>query len=551
MRDIINLLESILNEDDEKQKTLSPGVLLKRPGRFEAFINHIASGKEFKTTDGHLVKLDKSEARRFSDLHNAPGGTQFKGNIKVKLAGGKTEIPLSSLLKTVEFGGQKEGSVGGETDPDQKEKGKAGYKFNPANIKITDVIIPAENFGEMIVSNPRLNATPEGRVVVILAQEIMAGEGAILPEDYRGKSHENLRAAITDDAGEYLGVLALLYNQTDFPKRAEFEQWLGGNIEDLLLRFPGKQNERLADSYADLENPETMHKVKISSKGSGGGAPPAMSGLKIPDDIRKNKKFAALVDFIDMVIRTPTKQQPMEAMNILFKHNPSSLPKKFNKFLPWRPRDYDLAEESLQLFKDNRKDESHLPTKYQSIWADAAFRGESSDGGRLLYMVKKAVMDSINENDGIPNFESGVMNILDMNFVQQYATYAKGQLHFKTQWPAKLDGHVTIESKAGSTDPTKGGFSFKLSPKDEAPVDTIGPESSDAVDIPSEPEAEREFAAGAEEIATGSAPAKLTPLQKLEKKREQLQKRIDAFNKKNPGETIPPVSSVGRSMRKR
>lgn len=547
MRDLIDLL-SILSEDDAKQMTLSPGVLLKRPGRFQAFINHIATGKEFKTIDGHQVKLDASEARRLDSLHNAPGGTQFKGTIKVKLDGGKTEIPLSSLLKTAEFGGQKEGSTEGE-GVGQVEQGKAGYKFNPFNIKITDVEIPAEQFGEMIVSNPKLNSTPEGRVVIILAQEIMAGEGAILPDEYRSKAYEKLRGAVTDDAGEYLGVLALLYNQTDFAKRADFEKWLGGSIEDLILRFPSKQNERLADSYAELKNPATMHEVKISSKGSGGGAPPAMSGLKIPVDIRKNKKFEALVDFIDMVTRTPTKQQPFEAMNILFKYNPSALPKKFNKFLPWRPRDYEMAEESLQLYKANRKEESRLPAKYQSIWSDTAFKGDSSDGGRMMYMIKKAVMESINNNGAIPNFEAGVLNILDMNFVQQYASYSNGQIHFKTQWPAKLDGNVTVESKAGATDPTKGGFSFKLSPKDATAVDTFGPET-DAVDISSEPEAEQEFAAGAEEIANGQAPRKLTPLQKLEKQREQLQKRIDAFN---PNEPIVPVSGtggVGRTKRK-
>lgn len=509
MRDLIDLI-SILSEDEEKQKTLSPGVLLKRPGRFQAFINHIANGKQFKTIDGHLIKLDPEEAKRLTDLHNAPGGTQFKGTIKVRLDDKKTEIPLSSLLKTAEFGGQKEGSATDAQDTGEEQKGKAGYKFNPANIKITDIEIPAEDFGEMIVSNPKLNATDEGRVVVILAQEIMAGEGAILPEQYRDKSHEKLRSALTDDAGEYLGVLALLYNQSEFPKRADFEQWLGGSIEDLVLRFPSKQNERLADSYAEIKNPSTMHEVKISSKGSGGGAPPAMSGLKIPDSMRKSKKFSALVEFIDMCTKTPTKEQPFEAMNILYKYNPSSLPKKFMKFLPWTPKDYQMAENSLQLYKQNRKEESRLPAKYQSIWADTAFKGDSSDGGRMMYMIKKAVMDSINDNEAIPNFEAGVLNILDMNFVQQYATYANGKIHFKTQWPAKLDGNVTVESKSGATDPTKGGFSFKLAPKDATAIDTFGAETTNAIDdvTASEPAAEKDFVNMANKLAGGGTTIK-------------------------------------------
>jgi hypothetical protein len=271
----------------------------------------------------------------------------------------------------------------------------------------------------------------------------------------------------------------LLYNQSDFPKRADFEKWLGGKIEDLTLRFPSKQNERLADSYAQITNKKTNHEVKISSKGTGGGAPPAMSGLKIPDDMRGNKKFEALIEFVDMCRDTKnvsTRAQPFKAMNIIYKHNPSSLPKKFMKFLPWKDKDFEMAENSFLLYKDNRKQEARLPEKYQSIWADTVFKNDSSDGGRMIYMIKKAVMDAINLNNAIPNFEAGVLNILDMNFVQQYAEYKAGQIHFRTQWPAKLDGVVTIESKAGATDPTKSGFNFKLAPKAEEFIDTYGPE---------------------------------------------------------------------------
>jgi hypothetical protein len=46
---------------------------------------------------------------------------------------------------------------------------------------------------------------------------------------------------------------------------------------------------------------------------------------------------------------------------------------------------------------------------------------------------------------------------------------------FETQWPAKLDGVVTMESKSGGTDPTKGGFSFKLKPKGSSAKSDPGP----------------------------------------------------------------------------
>jgi hypothetical protein len=68
---------------------------------------------------------------------------------------------------------------------------------------------------------------------------------------------------------------------------------------------------------------------------------------------------------------------------------------------------------------------------------------------------------------------------LDYNFIQQYTKMSKGgQLQFDTQWPAKLNGIVSLESKSGGTDPTKGGFSFKLKPAG-SPATGMPPYDSD------------------------------------------------------------------------
>jgi hypothetical protein len=200
-----------------------------------------------------------------------------------------------------------------------------------------------------------------------------------------------------------------------------------------------------------------------------------MSGLKVPDDMRKNKKYAALVDFIDMVKSSTTKHQPFLGMNLIYKYNPKAVPEQFKKFLPWTTKDIQDAENSLALFKSNQPQKSMLP-KYQELWPDLVSRPGSSDGGKLMYVVKKAVLDMVNRDDAIPNFAGGVLNILDMNFMQQYATYSKGSINFETQWPAKLNGVVTMESKSGSTDPTKGGFSFKLAPDKGDNIDAFGDE---------------------------------------------------------------------------
>jgi hypothetical protein len=311
MRYLIDLLQQI-NEDDEQAKGLSAAVITKRPGRFETFIKKIKSNQPFTTIDGEEVYIVPSEANRFLSLYNSPGGSQFKGALSAKVKGGEP-IPLSKLAKTSEFGGQKGQTAG---DSGDAPAGKAGYKLNPSQIKITDMDIPAEDFGQIIVGNPVLQSTDYGQVVIQLAYQIMAGDTATLPPELRDKNSETLRTAIVDNAGEYLGVLALIYNQSHFPKRKEFEEWLGGTLGDLTLRFPSKQNEKLADSYAEVKNSQTLHTVKISSKGTGGGAPPSMSGLKVPDDMRKSKKYAALVDFIDMV-KSSTTNDSIITSNLL------------------------------------------------------------------------------------------------------------------------------------------------------------------------------------------------------------------------------------------
>jgi hypothetical protein len=82
MRDLLDLLTVILEDEaDAKAKTLSPGVLLKRPGRFDSFIKHIATKQPFLSKEGHQVIIDPMEAKRIEALHNSPGGTKFKGQL--------------------------------------------------------------------------------------------------------------------------------------------------------------------------------------------------------------------------------------------------------------------------------------------------------------------------------------------------------------------------------------------------------------------------------------------------------------------------------------
>ena len=452
MREFINLIQTLAED-----RTLSAGVIKKYPERFDKFIEMIKNKQPFYTVDKIPVVADPKEAIRFQQLLDTE---QFSGNLKMKLSDGN-EIALSQLLKTADLGGQ------ASTGEEGEETGKETALLKPTQIGITDKDIPAIDLGNEIINNKVLKSTDYGRVVIQMAKTIMEGGNPVIPKEVPTK----IKDSIVDYAGEYLGVLSLVYGTSRFPRRKGFEQWLGASTSALVINFPAKANNNIADSFASISNEETNHKVNISSKGQGGGAPPSLGGLKIPDDIRNNPAYEATVAFIDLCdpdgggrFKLPlpkTVSQVFLAMNLLNEYVPESVPEEFKQFLPWPVSIVKDVTNSINAFKNKK----NLPlSEYEELWNDIKFKKPSSDGGKLTHAVKLAVMQAVNEGSALPEFQDVILAVLDMNFIQQYADFdAKSRtMYFATQWPAKLEGKITLESKSGATDPTKGGFSFKL-----------------------------------------------------------------------------------------
>lgn len=448
MRDLINLIQTL----SEAAVGMSAGEIMKYESRFEKFIEYIKTRKPFTTVDGEEVILDPREAKRFVDLRDQE---LFKGSLKARTTTGE-EISLSKLAKTTDFGGAavakgQEATAGG----------KEGLIVKPSQIGITDKDIPAENFYEVITKNKVLNSTDYGKVIQNLAEYIVSDEYVMLPEEYQSKEKEKVRKAIVDYAGEYLGVLALLYDRSRFPRKAQFQEWLGADIGQLTLNFPSKANTNLADSYAVIKNPNTSHTLNISSKGTGGGAAPAISGLKVPEHVRSDPNFDSAVKFIDICQKEGTLQQAFTAMDLIYSINPKAIDSKWHKFLPFSSKSSNLPELCKQsIMSGKTKNPIGLPEKYQPLVAGVG--GGGTEGGKVIYSIKKEVADAVNNKNGIPNFGDAVLQILEMNFIQQYTDYKGGELTFATQWPAKLDGKISVENKSSSTEPTAGGFSFKL-----------------------------------------------------------------------------------------
>ena len=460
MRELIDLL-NILSEGVGK---LSPGEFKARPKRFETFINKINSGQPFTTIDNMEVVIDPTEAQRFINMWD-PKTVQFidKDAQFAKLAKGNTYegkdiIPMSKLMKTSEFGG-----AGVAVGADPTSGGKASFAVKPQDIGICDKPIPASDFYNLIANNSVLKSTDYGQIIINLANYIVSGEAVVIPEE--AAKNSKLRAAIQDNAGEYLGVLALLYNRSRFPRREQFEEWLGASLGDLTLNFPSGETVPLADSYAEIKNDKTQHTVNISSKGKGGGAAPALSGLKIPDSLKKNPKLQNGLKFIELNKAPGVLVQTFNIMDLLYQSNPDSISKVWHKFLPFgaNPK---IQNQIISSYKSGED----LPAQYKKISNTVASK-EANDGGKFIYAMKEEIADAINNRDSLPEFRAMVFELLEMNFVQQYVDFEKkhkNELTFATQWPAKLDGKITVEHKSSAKDPGNGAFSFKLSRTDDS-----------------------------------------------------------------------------------
>jgi hypothetical protein len=466
MRDLINIIDNIF------ESSLSASELTKYDWRFKKFIEKIQNKDPFTSTDDEEIVIDPNEADRFVDMYDKG---QFQGSIKAKTIDG-SDIGLSKLAKTTEFGG-----AAIAKGQEISQGGKESFLVKPSQINITDKNIPAENLYDEIKNNEILRSTDYGKVIIGLATNLVSEELAKLPEEYTLKDKEKIRKAIVDYAGEYLGVLALLNNRSRFPRKKQFENWLGSEVSALTLNFPSKSNTNLADSFASIINPNTSHTINISSKGTGGGAAPAISGLKVPEHIKNNPNYDTAVKFIDICQKQNTIQQAFSAMDLIYKTNPKSIDEKWHDFLPFsqkNPNLLSLCKQSIDSKK--QKVPIELPNKYQILIQGQP--GKGTDGGKLVYGIKKEVAESINNKNGLPEFKDAILEILEMNFLQQYCDYKNGVLTFATQWPAKLDGEISVENKSTTSEPTAGGFSFKLGRTDDSVSSEPGVPRVDGID---------------------------------------------------------------------
>jgi hypothetical protein len=319
--------------------------------------------------------------------------------------------------------------------------------------------IRAGQLYEVIMSNKTLDLAGElGKAIKQAATEMNSNQVPIIKQ-----YEESIQKKIAIDAGEYLGVLAMVKGVADFPKKAAFLNFLRANdFENLSIIFPGEQNSPLGDSYG-VQNAETGHNIVISSKGGKGstasGAAPSLGGLKTSVDKRKSKiRKGNGLDFINHIIQvSPTSAQGFAGINWIANNYPESVPDKYKNLVPF------YSEDVKQVLKNIRtKGAEPIPEKFLPlISAPSIQASKGTDGGKLVYVVTKDLVNAINTGI-IKNFRTTVLELLDENFVQIFSRIIGGKLVTKVLWPGKVDGNVSLHTKISPGDPGGAGLSFKV-----------------------------------------------------------------------------------------
>jgi hypothetical protein len=316
--------------------------------------------------------------------------------------------------------------------------------------------ILGKDIHQTIINNSILDQAGQlGKAIKQASMEINQGQNPAVKQ-----YDENTRKVIAIDAGEYLGIQQMVEGTADWKGKYEaFLEFLGTNdLSNMGIIFPGSQNSQLQDSYG-VQNTSTGHTIMISSKGGIGstavGAAPALSGLVLPGNMTKKVKPGSGADFILLMQRMSTINQPFAGMNFLNTHYPDAVPELYKNLLPF-------TNEDILAINANIKGKGDLDPKFDAIIATRKTKSRARKGGILMYAAAKDLVDTMNRNQPIPDFRQTVLEVLDMNFVQIFSRVVGGKLKADVLWPGKVDGNVLLWTKAEPASPSSAGLSFKV-----------------------------------------------------------------------------------------
>ena len=132
-------------------------------------------------------------------------------------------------------------------------------------------------------------------------------------------------------------------------------------------------------------------------------------------DKRKSKiRKGNGLDFINHIIQvSPTSAQGFAGINWIANNYPEAVPEKYRKLVPFYSEDIRAVLNNIRT-----KNAEPMPKKFLPlIQAPSIQASKGTDGGKLVYVVTKDLVDAINTGI-IKNFRTTVLELLDENFVQ-------------------------------------------------------------------------------------------------------------------------------------
>jgi len=463
MRHILNLLNNILTEAklsaDQIPPTKISAVANPKNGkpftRPELFLYKVKTGSPFTLVAGGEVVIDPKEARNVA----AWLATGPKGTIVMRTVNGGT-VKNTELQKTVEFGSKESENL--PVKPSDVFATDETQEIDDFGNNIEDILksggFPASEMYSKIAGNPNLVKLGKlGDAVIYMARQANEGKTPIFPGDL----NKDQTKAIELYASEYIGALALVTGAAPFIRgsREQFEEFVGGNLADMIMFFPKATNNPLADSFSVVNN-STGHAVKISSKAAGKGAPPSLGSMKFPEEIRN--KYPEATEFLDAAQDPGLSSftQPFALMNYLYEIDPTKIPKAYQSLMPFSP-------ELVAQLENSNKTGRAVPRKIMGLFEkqlSAKVRdGAATDGGKAWWATIQDMMRLVNNDRIIPDFRAALIESLGYNFVQLYTKVKGDKLVTEAFWPAKISGQVKLKTK-GSAGEQKGKMSVEISP---------------------------------------------------------------------------------------
>ena len=397
-------------------------------------------------------------------------GTWIKHNKNPDLEGTKGQIKATKIFKSNAI----KAYLAGKSEEEFAAGNKESFKVKPADVLAQYGTFASNRLANYIIKSPVLLKQNIGKYIIDLATQINKGQIADwtnIPKEYQ--------SAISNYAGEYLGVLALLKGTADFPTKEKWLQHLGvDSINSIALDFPSETNFPLGDSIGSFKNTKEGTSIYISSKAGAKGAPPSLDNLKIPEEFAKKKAFKREYEVITALqnenigapygINSAAVAQPFVGINIIHKHAPKSIDPNLSKLLPLSKEDISQIASYINLdYSLNNISGLTFPAKIRALYnfaiknvASIKNPDRTSVGTLIHYVIAKNLMDAVNVKKALPNFETMAREILQRNFIQIFARPKSGKLNFVVLWPNRdlATGKVTLYNKNSTT-----GIQQKLS----------------------------------------------------------------------------------------